>query len=108
MTAARRSPLAATVTVLMTLLVVLMPASAAVRLPSTDQLLGKPAAHHLSIPAVLRAESASQDLHADAGLAAAALLGLALLGWACRRTAATPARRLVPAVPGSRAPPESR
>lgn len=89
----------------MTLLVVLMPASAAVTLPSTDQLLGKPAAHHVSIPAVLRAETASQDLHADAALAAAALLGLALLGWACRRTPGTPARRVVRSAPGSRAPP---
>jgi hypothetical protein len=108
MTAARRNPLAATFAVLITLLVVLMPASAAVSLPSTAQLLGEPAAHHLSISAVLRAESSTPDLHLDAAPAAAALIGLALLGWACRRTAGTPARRVIPSAPGSRAPPGSR
>ena len=77
MTAARRSPLAASAAVLITLLVVLMPASAAVAMPSAGQLLGKPVSHHLAMPAVLRAESATQDLHADATLVAAALLGLA-------------------------------
>jgi hypothetical protein len=108
MTAARRSPLAATVAVLITLLVVMMPASAAVALPSAGQLLGKPVAHHLSIPAVLRAESATQDVHADAVLAAAALLGLALLGWACRRTVDTPTCRVALSAPGSRDPPRPR
>jgi hypothetical protein len=109
MTAARRSPLAATVAVLITLLVVLMPASAAAAaMPSTGQLLGKPISHHLAIPAVLRAESATPDLHADATLVAAALLGLALLGWACRRTADTPAYRIAVSAPGSRDPPEPR
>jgi hypothetical protein len=108
MTAARRSPLAASAAVLITLLVVLMPASAAVAMPSTGQLLGKPISHHLAIPAVLRAESASQDLHADATLVAAALLGLALLGWACRRTATLPACRIAVSAPGSRDPPGPR
>lgn len=108
MTPARRSPLAATVALLITVLVVLMPASAAVALPSTGQLLGKPIAHHLTIPAVLRAEPAIQDLQSDAALAATTLLGLALLGRAGRRTADTPTCRIAPATPGSRDPPGSR
>jgi hypothetical protein len=108
MTTAQRRPLAATVAVLITLLVALVPASAAVALPSTGQLLGTATSHHLSVPAVLRAESATPDLHLDAALDAAALLGLALLGWAARRTGGAPARRLALSAPGSRDPPRSR
>ncbi|MFL6161398.1 MAG: hypothetical protein ACJ74U_04140 [Jatrophihabitantaceae bacterium] len=108
MTAARRSPLAAVVAVLIVLLVGLLPSSAAADLPSTGSALGGVVHHHLALPGIVRAESVTAHLYSDVALDTAMVAALALLGWAARRCRGVPALAMASRAPGSRDPPRVR
>jgi len=104
---ARRRPLASSVALLIVLLVGVLPASAAaVGLP-TGPVLGAVRHHHVTMPGIVRAETVTQDLHAEAALQTAALAGLALLAWAARRPVKLAAQPAMLPVPGGRDPPRA-
>ncbi|HEU5269566.1 MAG TPA: hypothetical protein VFU36_06535 [Jatrophihabitans sp.] len=105
---ARRKPLLAIATVLAALLVALLPSSAAAFGPAAGPALGQLTHHHLAMPGILRAEAAVHELQLDAGLWAASLTGLGLLGWLRYRAGRAAARPIALPIPTGRGPPPVR
>jgi len=105
---ARQKPLAAAAAALMVLLVGLLPSSAVALAPATGSVLGQVTHHHFTVPAIVRAEAAAQELHSDAILWTATLAGLALLGWVLFRPGRTAARPVSLPIPAGRDPPPAR
>ena len=104
----RRKPLLAVATVLAALLVALLPSSAAAFGPAAVPALGQLTHHHLAMPGILRAEVVGHELQLEAGLWAAALTSLGLLGWLRYRADRAAARPIALPTPTGRGPPPVR
>jgi hypothetical protein len=102
---ARRRPLASSVALLIVLLVGLLPSSIEAIGTPAGPVLGAVVHHHLTMPGLVRAETATHDLHADAALYTTVVAGLMLLAWAARRPTHTVLVPVAPRTPGSRDPP---